>query len=177
MKMRLVLAVVLIVSGLAARADVAACGDKFLVIGRSVRYDRTPALRRSAAILLYAGPGTDLARTLTSVPVENTLRKAGYQIASIALTSDLDRALASRTWDVIVIDGTETQTVAGHLTGPSAPGVLPVLHNPAAAVLQQSKARYGVIIKTPARTQSFVDAVDDAVELHRAETTAPKRKS
>ncbi|MEP6994284.1 MAG: hypothetical protein ABI968_07160, partial [Acidobacteriota bacterium] len=63
MKRRIGLAGLVAALGLWTGADLLACGDKFLVVGRGTRYQR-PKNARAASILIYASPSAGLSAAL-----------------------------------------------------------------------------------------------------------------
>ena len=164
----------LIAAGVAAIGTdrLAACGDKYLTLGLGTHYHRSEAERRTAAILMYANPGTELSRLLTALSIEAAMKKVGYQPAIASSTADLDAALRARKWDVIVVDGRDTQSVVQRLQKTAGPHVVPVLTRPTKDELKQAEKIYDTVLNTPSRNRAFVDIVDDAMDLHEMETEA-----
>jgi hypothetical protein len=164
----------LIAAGVAAvGADrVAACGDKYLTLGLGTHYHRSAAERRAAAILMYANPGTELSRLLTALSIEAAMKKVGYQPAIASSSTDLDAALRTRKWDVIVVDGRDIQSVVQRLQKTAGPHVVPVLTRPTKDELKQAEKIYDTVLNTPSRNRAFVDIVDDAMDLHEMEAEA-----
>lgn len=150
------------------RSDVQACGAKFLTPSRGTRFDLSPAARQHAAILLYANPLTELPARLTKLSVDPVLKKAGYQPTVVASQAELDRALKQSAWDVLLIDLKDGPNVASRLPAAKAPVVVPVAFNATNAELNQGKKTYGDVLKSPTRSQSFLDAIDDAVAKRKA---------
>lgn len=146
-----------------SRSDVQACGAKFLTPSRGTRFDLSPAARQHAAILLYANSATGLPATLTKLNVDPVLKKAGYRPTIAASAAELDRALRQATWDVLMIDLNDGPVVAPSLPSAKAPTVIPVAFNATNAQLSQAKKTYGDVLKSPTRSESFLDAIDDAV--------------
>ena len=159
------------VSGI--RSDRAiACGDKYLNLGLGTHYHRSTAERRSAAVLMYANAGTDLSRTVTSLTVEPAMKKAGYQPVLVASSAELEAALRTRGWDVIVVDGRDTASVIQRLPKGTGPHVVPVLSKPTKDELKLAQRAYETVITNPSKNTVFVDVVDDAVDLHEMEVEA-----
>ena len=142
-----------------------ACGDKFLVSSRGTRHQRAPVARRSAAILVYANPSSQLPKALTNVPVEATLRKAGYRPTSVATAEELDAALENGSWDLVVADLAEVQALRDRNDVAEGSNYLPVVYNASASVLKQAKSQYQIILKAPTRIEAFLETIDDAVAL------------
>ena len=152
-----------------------ACGDKYLNLGLGTHYHRSTAERRSAAVLMYANAGTDLSRTVTSLTVEPAMKKAGYQPVLVASSAELDAALRTRKWDVIVVDGRDTASVIQRLPKGTGPHVVPVLSKPTKDELKLAQRAYETVITNPSRSTVFVDVVDDAMDLHEMEVEAAAR--
>ncbi|HEX4347725.1 MAG TPA: hypothetical protein VHZ73_09140 [Vicinamibacterales bacterium] len=160
MTYRYLVAGVLAVSCVSPRI-VVACGDKFLVVNRGTRFDR-PTTRRPAAVLVYAKPASDLTKTLAALPVEATLRKAGYQPSTVASERELDDALAAHTWDLVLADALDVRAIRQRLSRPS-PVVVPVVYGVSVAGIKQLKAEFPSLVRAPNRSQNFLDAVEDAL--------------
>jgi hypothetical protein len=166
----------LLVVGVGAVDRLAACGDKYLNLGLGTRYHRSPAERRGAAILVYASAGSELSKLLTTLSVEDAMKKVGYQPAIASSSAELDAELHARKWDVIVVDGPDTPSVAQRLPkAAGAPHLVPVLTRPTKDQLKQAEKTYDTVINTPSRNRVFVDVVDDAMDLHEMETEAAAR--
>jgi len=165
MKSRLIAASLLVLVGVSANRDLFACGDKFLVVSRGSRFQRAPALRQSAAILVYANPASQLPKALSNVRVDATLRKAGYRPTSVTSAREFDQALRQGGWDLVLVDVTDTQTVNNWLPTDGAPVLLPVLYNPTGSELAQAERQYQHVLKSPTKSQSFLDAIDVALAL------------
>lgn len=158
------IAAALLLVGAVAGSDLLACGDKFLVVSRGTRFQRA-GVRTSATILVYANPASGLPKMLANLPVETTLRKAGYVPTSVATIDELDRALAGHHFDLVLTDVADTKEVGGRLHGDNSPIVLPVVYNMTGAELAKAKKQYLCILKSPAKSQSFLDAIDEALAM------------
>lgn len=161
----------------AATGDVLACGDKFLVPGRALRFELTPAARQQAAVLLYVNPASALPAVFARLAIDPALRKAGYQPTVVTDLDGLDRTLQQRRWDVVLLDLADSTALRGvpAAAGASAPAVLAVALNPKGSDLAQAKKVYAAVLKSPTRSQSFVEAIDAVVATrHAAQAKAAK---
>jgi hypothetical protein len=175
MRAREFIGTLLVVAAVGAVDHVAACGDKYLNLGLGTHYRRSAAERRAAGVLVYASAGSELSRLLMALSVEPAMNKVGYRPAIASSPSELDAALRARTWDVIVVDGRDTQTVVQRLQKAAAPHVVPVLTRPTKTELKHAEKIYDTVLDTPTRNRAFVDVVDDAMDLHEMEiATAAK---
>lgn len=163
MKGRLFAVTLCLLAGAETGHGLLACGDKFLVLSRGTRFERAPAARQTAAILLYANPASGLPQTLAGLSVEATLRKAGYRPVSVASADDFERALRTGGWDVVLVDLADAPAASAPAEGRGAPLVLPVALHSTREALADAKKRYAGVINSPTRGQAFVDAIDDAM--------------
>jgi hypothetical protein len=124
--------------------ELAACGDKFLVMGRGTRFQRGSETARTYSVLVYAPPSSQLAEIGRRRSVEKTLRRAGYKPTTVASAGALAETLAS---------------------GP--PHVLLAESGDARAVEQQfvaGRPNRVVLFTNSMSAASLVDAVDEAVD-------------
>ena len=165
MQKRLLVVVTLVLSGIGASGDLLACGDKFLVASRGTRYQRAAVARQPANILVYANTASALPKALERADVDGTLRKAGYKPTSVSGPTELEQALRQGGWDLVVTDLADGMAVNGRLQGAGAPMLLPVAYNVTGSELAQAKKDYQRVLKGPVKSQSFLEAVDDALIL------------
>ncbi len=167
------IATLLLVASVCTADRLVACGDKYLNLGLGTHYHRSIAERRAAAILMYASPGSELSKLMVMLSVEDAMKKVGYQPAIASSAAELDTLLHARKWDVIVVDGPDTPSVAQRVTQTSgAPHLVPVLTRPTKDQLKHAEHRYDTVINTPSKNRVFVDVVDDAMDLHEIEVEA-----
>jgi hypothetical protein len=162
----------LLAVGVSAPQPAAACGAKYLNVGLGTHYQRSAAERRAAFVLLYANPGSELSRLLTALSVEEAMNKAGYRPTIASSMTELETALRARNWDVIVVDGRETEAVVQLLQKTAAPHVVPVLSRATKDELKKAEKTYETVLNTPSKNRVFVDVVDDAMDLHEIEVAA-----
>ena len=153
-----------------------ACGDKFLVSSRGTRFQRAAVARAPASILIYANPTSELPKLFAGVAVDATLTKAGYRPTTVATSDEFEKALSRGGWDLVLVGMADAQAVSKRLRGEPVPAVLPVVFNPTSSELNESKKLYPVVLKAPAKSQSFLSAIDEAL-AHRPKPQAkPARR-
>lgn len=172
---RILVWVVMVSAALTLDPVVQACGFKLLPLGRGIRYQsrHTP---KAASVLVYLPP-TDAGRSLTDPNIETALREAGHAVRAVTTRGDLDNALRSGDYDVILANVTDAPdlekaqaVVEGHAV------VLPALYLVAPSGKQspgqqteadRAKLRKGfsVVVEIPSRPGHYCTAVDKAMEL------------
>lgn len=155
-------------------APVHACGEKLLVLGRGIRFQsrHTP---RAASVLLYL-PQTGSARPLSDPDLESALREAGHAVRAVTTSADLESALRSGPYDVVLANLADAPDLerARAVTERHAV-VLPAVYLVAPAqqqTKQQARAdrdtatkAFGVVVEVPGRPGHYCAAVDKAMEL------------
>ena len=162
-----------------------ACGDKLLVLGRGIRFQsrHTP---RAASVLLYLPP-TAQGQTLTDPNIESALREAGHTVHAATTPEELEGALRSGGYDVVLTNITDAQELerAERSTSGGAvvlPAVYLVAPGGQRAPRQQAKADqakaakdFGVVVEVPSRPGYYCAAVDKAMALKlKQEKSAPR---
>jgi hypothetical protein len=162
MNRRLAVLGILVLVGIGSNVDLLACGDKFLVVTRGTRFQR-PSARRPASILVYANPASGLPKTLATLPIDITLRKAGYQPTLVSTATELNQALRGGPWDLVLADATDAAGLSGDLQKNTRAVLLVVVFDASAAQLKQLKQQYPRLLKSPTRSQTVLEAVDEAL--------------
>ena len=159
MKTRLV--VTLLLLGMIGSGEpLFACGEKFRMASRPTRF-RPPVARVAASILIYANPA--LAKALAGVPVDQTLRKAGYKPTSVTSPKEFQAALDRGGWDLVLLDVGDSGAAVARSPVANAPVVVPVIFNASKAELAAAKKQHPHALKGPIKSQSLVHAIDDAL--------------
>jgi hypothetical protein len=148
-------------------ADTWACGDKFLVIGRSVK--RVPKARHPAAIVLDERPGSALARVAKEMKLEATLRQAGHDVTSVTQGGSLRALLAARRYDFVLVDLPGADAVALEIEG-SGPELVPVANKTSEEALRAAQREHAVVIKA-GKGFAYLAALDESM-ARRARTGA-----
>jgi hypothetical protein len=134
-----------------------ACGDKFLVVGRGVRYARVHASRFPASILVVSEDAE------ARHDLESILKKAGHRVYSIAREGQLEQALRSRSYDVAMISFSDLQMVEGHIhSSNSRPFVLPFLYEAEGGALPPNE--YSCIVKSENKATEVLRTIDAIME-------------
>ena len=153
-----------------------ACGDKYLNLGLGTRYHWSAKERRAAGILIYATPDSELSKLLASLSVHDAMKKVGYQPTFASSGDQLDAALRARSWDVVVVDGVDADTVAPRLRkAQGAPQVLPVLTKATKEDVKRAEKTYDVVLNAPSKNRVFIDGVEDAMDVHAYERAEAAR--
>jgi hypothetical protein len=150
-----------------------ACGEKLLALGRGIRFQSRHS-PRPASVLLYL-PQSAIGRPLADPNLESALKEAGHAVRAATTSADLESALRSGTYDVVlanITDAPDLERAQAVSTGNAV--VLPAVYlvGPTPQAKQQTKAdrdnaskTFGVMVEVPGRPGHYCAAVDKAMEL------------
>lgn len=144
---------------------VQACGDKFLVVGRGVRFQRAYAAIYPASIVVYAQSQRSPAKAIRDPRLQADLKAAGHRVLLVESDAALLKALESDRVDLVltdVADADRTSTQAA--ASPSRPAVLPVMYEPTREEAKEIEARYQCRLKSSDRVDRYLAAIDDAMK-------------
>jgi hypothetical protein len=135
------------------------CGDKFLVIGRGIRYERAHAAAHPASILIYA-TGQEAAGDLQSM-----LKMAGHKVQVATEEKQLYSSLNSNRYDVVLlkIDDTAAQE-AKIIATPYKPAVLPVIYKSKGNEIDSAAAEYPCVLKYKEKNANAIAVIDQVME-------------
>jgi len=152
-----------------------ACGDKLMMLGRGIRFQskHTP---RAASVLLYL-PESATGQPLTDPNLEVALREAGHAVRAVTSPADLEAALGSGTFDVVLANVThapelERAKAVAERKAVILPAIYLVTPGSGDSAKQQKKVDrekatkdFAVIVEVPGRPGHYCHAVDQAMEL------------
>jgi len=142
------------------------CGDKFVILGRGARFGRILPSKYPASILIYMNPASNMPAAARQFKLEQTLKAAGHKPRVVESAADLEQALASGKYDIVLADIADTPGVQKDAASrPSKPLVVPVLYKPTPADLAAVEKRYGCLIApTSSRGAELLPVLDQAMQ-------------
>jgi len=151
-------------------ADLSACGDKFLRIGRSARFRGYAAVHPSS-ILIYTPTNSTPAGIKE---LEALLKRAGHKPLAVENGSGLSQVLAAAKYDVVIADYADTGKIKEELQFlASKPELLPILYKSTKAVAAEAEKEYHCLIKPDMMSKHDALAeIDHLMELRLKGTTA-----
>jgi hypothetical protein len=143
-----------------------ACGDKFVLLGRGVKFQRAYAAIYPASIVIYAQPQRHAAKAIRDLRLQNDLKQAGHRVSLVESQAALARALASERVDLVLTDVADAdQTATEGAASPSKPIVLPVMYEPTKEDLQRIEARYHCRLKSSDKADRYLVTIDHAMKV------------
>jgi hypothetical protein len=159
--------VLALVFGLGGQAALGACGSKIFVLTRGTRFERPGARHAPAAIAIYAPPDSGFPHALATLPIVATLERAGYSTTVIGTAVELDAKLQGGV-DLVLIDLASATVLDGRASSAASPAIVPVVFSESRADAVQAVAQFHCAVKSPSHSQSFFEAIEQALAARRA---------
>jgi len=161
---RLVSATAWTLVGMFLASHALACGDKFLVVGRSVRSQRARGAVHKAAILMYLDPQSGLPDAMREEHFEQDLKLAGHSIQSVPSRERIAEALKAARYDLVVVGVADMPALEALVASvASRPTLLPIIYNPTGEELEAAKKQFSCVMKSPSTRQDFLMVIEDAM--------------
>lgn len=141
-----------------------ACGDKVLALGRAVKLRYLSA--HTTAILVYAHAGTPAANALSDPKLQSSLKQSSKTLKYVASPAELDEALDHAKYDLVLTDAGDAAATEQKLQAiNSHTVVVPVLNAGTKQEASTLAKQYHVVLKTPGKPNSYLSALDEAMEI------------
>lgn len=145
-----------------------ACGDKFLLVGRGVKFRQAYAAIYPASIVVYARPQHSAAKAIRDPRLQADLKAAGHRVTIAEDDRALADALASDRVDLVLTDVTDADRIAKQAdTSPRHPKVLPVMFEPSKEQAKEIESRYNCRLTASDRSDRYLSAIDDAMKSRK----------
>ena len=148
---------------------VQACGDKFLLVGRSVKFRQAYAAIYPASIVIYAHASRqNVAKAILDPRLQSSLKSAGHRLTIAEDDRALARAFESDRVDLVLADVADADRLAGQaVAAPTQPKVLPVMFEPIKEEAKAVEARYNCRLTSSDRPDRYLSTIDDAMKARK----------
>ncbi len=141
-----------------------ACGDKFLIVGRGVRFQRAYAAIHPASILILVPPKSVKNAAVRDSSLQSALKMAGHRVALAPSAAAAD-ALPRGRYDIVLAERADALGVtdAGS-AGQTRLAVVGVLEDPSAAEMTAASRQFDAVLKTPQPLSEILRTLDDVMK-------------
>jgi hypothetical protein len=164
MKMWVALAVAFASLASLGSQAVSACGDKFLLVGRGVRFQRAYAAIHPASILIVLPPKSVKNAAVRDSRLQTALKMAGHRVELVPQASLADQIGRSR-YDIILAERADALAIPDLVSAARVtPSVIGVLEDPSAVELAAARQQFQAVLKTPQSLVEILKLLDDVMK-------------
>jgi hypothetical protein len=145
-------------------SNVLACGDKFVVFGQGVRFQRAYAAAHPANILVYLKPGSKWTTPENRERLLMVLRMVGHRPQAVSTIGEMQAALAAGQFDILLTEfsavAPATETIAGAGVRPT---VIPMVFDPSREELKKIETQNSCAVAVTKRSHELLTVINDAM--------------
>jgi hypothetical protein len=142
-----------------------ACGDKFLMVGRGITFQRAYAAVHPASIVIVLPAKSVKSAAVRDPRLLTALKMAGHKVEVIKQPADLREAFVRSRRDIVLVERAEVAAIADIVTpGPQKPAVVAVLEEPATVEPVSAPPQVDYVLKTPQPVKQVLNLLDDVMK-------------
>jgi hypothetical protein len=159
-------------------SDLLACGDKYVILGQGVRFQRAYAAAHPANILVFLKDGSKWSEPENRERLMTVLRLVGHHPDPVTTLAELQTALDAKRYDVILTElGTESELTPIARNAAPHPSVVPVAFEPSREQLKQLQKSDVCAVQLSKRSHELLTVINTVMEQRgRGVTEACERK-
>ena len=149
-------------------ANLQACGDKFLMIGKGAKFRQAYAAIYHASVIVFVQPGRGAAKAIQDPRLLADLKQAGHRVSVVENERALSNALASDRVDVLLTDAADADRLAVQAdSAPTRPRVLPVMLKPSKEEAKVIEARFQYLLTSGDRSLKYLSVIDETMKARK----------
>jgi CheY-like chemotaxis protein len=135
------------------------CGDKFLLIGRGLRYEKIYIASHPASMVIYS------LKDKEAKNLEVTLQKAGHKIKDASTEQELFSLLNSGKFDLVLMDLNNAGLLSEKiLQSSSKPFILPVINQSKVQNAELNRMQQPCILKYQQKNKDAIKLIDQVMD-------------
>lgn len=145
---------------------VSTCGDKFMLVGRGVRFQRAYAAIHPASILILLPPKSVKSAAVRDSRLVTALKMAGHRVDVIQQPTNLSEALGRSPHDIVLAERADATAIRDFapVGGQPKPSVVAVLEDLSPAELAIVRQELEYVLKTPQSLPQILNMLDDVMK-------------
>jgi hypothetical protein len=165
MKMRVRLALICLAIATVGASVGLACGDKFLMVGRGLNFQRAYAAIHPASIVIVLPLKSVKSAAVRDSRLQTALKMAGHKVEVIKQPADLGDVLARSRRDIVLVERADAAAISAIDTvGQVRPAIVAVMEDPTPAELAAARQQLEYVLKTPQPASQVLNLLDDIMK-------------
>ena len=141
-----------------------ACGDKFVVFGRGVRFKTAYAAARPASVLLFVKSDSSLSQAEREFRLQSTLKEVGHKPVIVESPAELEKAMREKPYDIVLAPASDVATVEKARTAAGATSsIIPALYKPTPEATKDARRSYGCLLKVSKKNHDLLLVIDEVM--------------
>jgi hypothetical protein len=142
-----------------------ACGDKFLMVGRGLTFQRAYAAVHPASIVIVLPPKSMKSAAVRDSRLQTALKMAGHRVEVVKQPANLREALTRPRLDIVLVERADTAAIAEiNAAGQLRPSIVAVMEDPSAADFAAARQQLDYVLKAPQSVSQILNLLDDVMK-------------
>lgn len=151
-----------------------ACGDKLVLLGRGIRFQRMIATKHPATILVYLNPGAGISAADREYQLRSLLKLAGHKPRAVSTPGELTKEIGSGTYDLLLADYSDVVALQREIhSAKPKPALIPVMYNPTPDQRAAVEKEYSCLVAPAKKNYDLLKVIDQAMTT-RSDGSGPK---
>ena len=145
---------------------VSACGDKFVLVGRGVRFEQAYAAIHPASILIVLPAKNVKSAAVRDSHLATALKMAGHHVEVVQQPANLADVVGRSRRDIILVEQTDASAFQDIAVpaGQPKPSIVGVVENPSPAALTEARRQLEYVLATPSPIARILNLMDDVMK-------------
>lgn len=172
------LGVYLLAFGVLSGSDAFACGDKYVVFGQGVRFQRAYAAAHPATILVYLKPGSMWSTPENRDRLLTVLRMVGHRPDAVTTIDELRAAASTNKYDIVLTEFADVAQAAESVaTVTLRPTVVPMVFEPSRQEMARIEKENRCAVQVTKRSHELLTVINTVMDQRgKGVTEACQRK-
>jgi hypothetical protein len=163
---------------LCSAANLLACGDKYVIFGQGVRFQRAYAATHPASILVYLKSGSRWATPDNRERLLSVLRMVGHRPQAVSTASEVQAAIATGQFDIVLSEADDVAQLTESIVHAAFhPTVVSLLFAPTPDEVAAIERQNSCAVQVSKRNHELLTVVNDVMgQRVKGITAACQRK-
>jgi hypothetical protein len=140
------------------------CGDKLVLLGRGIRFQRMLASRHPGSILVYLNPAAGIAAADREYQLRSLLKLAGHKPRTVSTIDEVMKEIGSGTYDLLLADYADAALLEKRIAAARArPSIIPVIYNPSSEQRAAVAREYSCLVAPSKKNYDLLKVIDEAM--------------
>ena len=153
------------IAGIGSQA-VLACGDKFLLVGRGLSFQRAYAAIHPASILIVLPPKSVKSAAVRDSGLQKALKLAGHRVQVVQQPASLEAILGRSPFAIVLAERAAVSAIraAAAGSGQPAPSIVAVLEDASLSDLTTARQELDYVLNAPQPVSKILNLLDDVMQ-------------
>lgn len=159
------IAICLLVACTLAGPNVLACGDKYVVFGQGVRFQRAYAAAHPASILVYLKPGSKWTTPENRERLLTALRMVGHRPDAVTTLDEMHAAVSTNRYDIVLTEFATLAEATEALAGTAVrPTVVPMVFDPSRREMAAIEKENSCAVQVTKRSHELMTVINTVMD-------------